>query len=510
MIFLKDQPASGARPATVPPPVGGFTTAAPLMAMKPSNAVLLENFYPFPEKLQMRSGYVEHTSGFSSPALRLIPYAPGSASEKLFAATAAGVYDITTAGALGSAAVALTNGEISSALISTGANYYLILVNGTDTLKRYDGTSWTSVALFGALDTSTLSCVEVYRQRLYFAQTGSLIIHYLPVNSISGTPVEYDLGAIFRQGGYIVSMATWTIDGGVGPEDQLVIVTSKGEIAVFAGNDPSNIAAWGLRGVYYIGKPLGTQPLFKYGGDLLFLSENGLYPLSTALQSTAIERVRAVSENIRQYLNDAAQNFRSSEGWQVMALPEVPLLLVNIPASPRRKQVVMHAQTGAWSTLVGWDAYSFARLRTEIYFSTAASVMRLTGTSDAGSNITATMIQGYSTLGSALAKQVTAVRPVFVTGGNFQYSLGVINDFGTLNTSSLQTVSDQTPGALWGTGLWGSAIWGGTSSVLQRWATIPNTFSVYKALYLQIVSNETSVEYLGSQVQYLQGAYLFD
>lgn len=484
------------------PPVKGFTTGAPFMGMKPTSAVTMENFYPFPDRLQMRPGYNEHSTGFAAVPYRLWVYASGSGAEKLFATTDSGLYDITSGGSVPSASIALTNGKTIAVNMTTGANHYFFAVNGTDSMIRYDGTTWSSVATLGVA-TNTFSYIEVYRQRLFFALENSLTIYFLPINSISGTAVSYDLGAIFRRGGYIVGLGTWTLDGGYGPEDQFAVVTSKGEVAVFVGNDPSNSASWSLRGVYFIGRPLGARPLYKYGGDLLYLSENGLYPLSSAVQSASIDRVQAVTEDIRQYFNDSARNFGPNEGWQILSIPDTPLLLVNIPASPVRKQVIMHAQTGAWSSISGWDAYAFERMGTSVYFSTSTGVMKVTGVSDNGANIVATLLQAYSDFGYPGAKQVVGIRPSFISGGNFQYSIGWSKDFSDATVFNNINLSGLSGASLWGSGLWGSAIWGGTTAPIETWQTVFDGYSRYKALYLQISSRLSSIQYLGARVQYL-------
>lgn len=487
------------------PAVGGLNAAASLMAMPKKDAVILENFFPFPDRLQQREGYTSHVTGLASPAYRMHVYSGSTGTEKLYATTDSGVYDVSTAGAVGAAAIALTNGKTSGAMLSTGAAHYLMLVNGTDSLVQYNGTAWSSVATLGVVNTNTLSAVEVYRQRLYFAKKNSLTFYFLPANSVSGTMTSYELGAIFRQGGYIVAMGTWTLDSGSGPDDQLAIVSSKGEIAVFSGSDPSSSSTWAFRGVYYIGKPLGSNPLYKYGGDLLFLGENGLYPLSQTVQSAAIERTRSVTDKIRQLFNDAAVEFSANEGWQIIAQPNIPMLLVNVPASPQRKQFVMHAQTGAWATYVGWDAYAFARMGSDIYFSTATTIMKVGGVADDGANITSTAVQAYSNFNTPKTKQITALKTYFTTGGNFTYNLGLISDFGTLTEASSISRNLFSTAALWGSAIWGAAVWGGSDSELQEWQTVPDIHSVHKALYLQIVSNVGSVSYYGCDGLFIPG-----
>lgn len=494
------------RPANIPAPVGGLNAYTSLMSMPTTDAVLLDNWIPYPDRLEMRPGYAQHVTGFANTPYRLCVYSSGSGAETLFATTDAGIYDVTAGGAAGAPVQPLTNGKTSSTVIATGANTYLFIANGVDQLSRYDGSTWTTVSSFTGLpNTTILKGCETYRQRIFFYQRQSLILWFLASNAVTGTATFYDLGALFRQGGYIVSIGTWTIDGGAGPEDQLAVCTSKGEVAIFSGSDPSNVATWALRGVYYIGRPLGENCLFKYGGDLLFLSENGLYPLSQAMLSASIERTRSVTEKIRALFNQAARDFRANEGWQVIAQPDIPLLIVNVPSNPIRQQFVMHAQTGAWATFSGWSAYAFARMGSTLYYSTTNGINRVTGVNDNGGYINATMMQAYSKLGYPRNKQIVRVKPYFRTSGNFTYNLGVSNDFSS--TVDKSTIIKNGIGTLplWGTAIWGQAVWGGSASNIQEWQGVSDLFSMHKGLYMACSSLASSVEYIGSDTLYLPG-----
>jgi hypothetical protein len=489
------------RPFNLVAPVKGLNTKTALMSMPPTGAVALENFIPFPDRLESRKGNINHLTGLALPGRRLHVYNGLTGTSTLWVTTDGGVYDATAGGAVGAAAIALTNGETIATSIATGAGSYLMLVNGTDTLKQYNGTAWSSVATFGATSTATYSYIETYRQRLFMIKRDSLEIEYLPVNSISGTPTNYPLGAIFRRGGRLVAMATWTIDSGVGPDDHIVIVTSEGEVGVFAGSDP---ATWAFRGVFYLGHPLGKRPLLKYGGDLLFLCELGLYPLSSALQSTAVDRIQPITENIRTLFNEAATNFFSADGWQIISQADIPLLIVNIPSTPMRKQFVMHPQTGAWTIFTGWEAISFAEMGSNLYFSTSTGVQLVSGTADVTSDIVCTMLQAYGKMGSLGIKQVALVRPYLETGERVSVTLGISDDFADAQDVNEIQYSGETL-SLWGTGLWGEAIWSGAERFLQDWQTVANGQTLWKALYLQTESQVATVKYYGSDFLILDG-----
>lgn len=496
----------------LPPPLKGFKTSQPVTAMDSVAAVVADNFLCRPDGLLIRNGYVDHITAIPLQVDRLFVYAALNGGEKLFGSTSAGIYDFSTAGVAGAIQIALTNGEIVTTMISTGANAYMFAVNGVDTLKQYDGAAWSAIAAFAGTATPTqqYSYTETYRQRIYFIKRNSLEIEYLPPNAVAAASVatNYPLGALFRLGGYIVAMSVWTIDGGIGPEDNLAVFTNKGEVAVFAGNDP---ATWSLRGVYYAGRPVGKTPMFKYGGDVLLLTETGIVPLSSLIQTASIDRTQTVSSDIRQYLVDSAQQFPSGQGWQIISDPLQPFLLVNIPATPQRKQAIMHSESGAWSTYTGWNALHFARRTAELYFSDSTGsagawkVCRVTGWSDAGSNITATLLQAYSRMDYGGNKKIEEIRPYIESAGSFTYNMGVSNNFQdakditTINPSAGSTI------AIWGTSIWGAALWSGTSQIAQDWQTPADEYSMWKSLYLQIVSRLGPVTYLGSDLLYKRG-----
>lgn len=495
-------------PRNLVAPLAGLNALSPLMALRENEAIVLENFFPAADGLAMRPGYVEHATGAPESVDRLCVYSQPTGGEELFAVTSSGIYDVSSAGAFGSAVSALTNGEVITSAISTGAGSYLYFVNGVDDARHYDGATWTVVATFGSVNTDTLSYVETYRQRLYFVKKNSLELEYLPPNSITGTSVNYPLGAIFRRGGYIVAIGTWTVDGGTGPEDNLVVMTSEGEVAVFAGSDAGSASTWAERGVYFIAKPLGKQPLLKWGGDLLILTENGIYPLSSAIQSASIDRVSALSEKIKPLFNTAAGLYRAENGWQLIVDPLAPYLLANIPSTPVRKQFVMNTQTKAWTTFSGWNATCFARKSSEMYFGTSTGVMRVFGENDAGANITATLLQAPTRLGLSQTKKVELVKAYVSQNNGYSYTMAFAPNLGDPKEYTTLTGAGYTTAAIWGTSRFGEAYWTGQTGIAQDWQTVPDDYSTWKSFYLSITTRLSDIRYFGTDLLMIPGGNL--
>jgi hypothetical protein len=504
-MFKQKQRNKANRPYNLPAPIKGLDAISPLMSMDAKSAIVLDNFFPMPDGVELRDGNEEHATGFTDPVERLHVYAATNGGESLWATTVDGVYDVTSAGAIGAAAIALTEGKTNVTTIATGAGNYLMLANGVDTIKQYDGTTWTSIATFGATATSTYSHLTTYRQRLFLVKKNSLEIEYLAVNSISGAASNYPLGAILKGGGYIIAIGTWTIDGGSGPEDNLVAITNKGEIAVFTGSDPSSATTWSLKGVYQVGVPLGANCLFKYGGDLLIMTEDGIYPMSSAVQSAAIDRISSVSEAVRPLFNAAAKLYSANDGWQIIADPIKPCLLVNVPATPVKKQFVMHSQTQAWCTYSGWEANCWARMNKELYFGDGDSVCRVTGFADQGTYIRGTMLQSYQRLGAQQTKKIDLTKAYVQANGGFTYTLGYACDFtDPRETSTFSPYGNITP-YLWGTGIFGEAVWTGITGISQDWQTVPDDYTLWKGAYLYVQSNNARIRYYGQDVLYNLG-----
>jgi hypothetical protein len=250
--------------------------------------------------------------------------------------------------------------------------------------------------------------------------------------------------------------------------------------------------------------------MFKYGGDVLIITETGLLPLSGVIQSASIDRTQKVSDRIRQFIVSAGNNAAASQGWQVIANPKSPMLLLNMPTTVRQ-QGVMHAGTAVWSTFSGWNAIYFAYKGGELYFSSSDGaantwkIRRVTGYSDNGTNITATMLQAYSQMGYGGEKKVEEIRPYFEASGQFMYNMGVATNFNAAREYTQLNVTAGLTADLWGTGLWGTAHWGGSESSISDWQGIPDEYSLWKALYLQTVSRVGSLTYFGSDVLFNRG-----
>ena len=316
---------------------------------------------------------------------------------------------------------------------------------------------------------------------------------HLAVDSIAGAMTEFPVGSLFRKGGKLVATGSWTFDGGQGSDDYFVIVTSNGEIAVYQGIDPTSAASWALVGVYDVGSPVGKKPLVDFGGDLLYLSKNGLFPLSKLLQSTVIDRSNAFSFKIDGAFLDAAATYGNNSGWEMATFRAGNFLIVNIPIS-LSYQYVMNTITGAWCRFTGWNSFCWAVMNDSLYFGGVSKVYQAwTGTDDDGTPITATWAQAYNGLGMNGQKQISMIRPNFSLAGNATLIMAFDADFKTFGGRTKITYTDGMDDSLWDTAIWDTSLWPtGLTTLEPKWTTVPGELGYLHSFRGQLTTSTAS------------------
>jgi hypothetical protein len=501
---------------SAPPPVGGWNARDPLAVMKETDAVALENWYPMASDVELRKGVANWVTGLPTPPLSLLSW-NGSASNKMFAATASAIYDVTVTGAVGASVASCTNGRFSHTNFSTVGGHYLIAVNGVDKLKLYDGTTWlaidgTSTPAITGLATTTLNYVAVIKRRLWFIPNGSTSAWYLPTAAVGGALTEFPLGQIFDLGGRLVAIGAWTIDGGNGSDDYTVFVSSEGQVAVYKGSDPSDATTFTKVGCYYVGEPIGSNCLAQYGGDLLLLCQNGLYPLSKALQSATIDRAQSLTAKIDTAFTEAASSYGANAGWSVAVFPRGSFVLVNVPiAAGYSEQYVMNSITGAWCKFKNIFANDWIVSGQQLYVASDTKIgLAWTGTSDFGAPIYGMARQAYTYLNRRGAqKHLKLCRPILATNGALSVSLSLSTDFSEKVANSAPAVSASTT-SLWDddTSLWDDVDWAEDFEMNSSWGSI-EAFPFYAAaLSLQVAASDATIKWSATDYVYELGGPL--
>lgn len=459
---------------TIPPPVGGWDTRNALSDMPAENAVILDNWFPETEKVILRPDHTSHATGMSGAVETIIEYTPLSGTGEVFAANNGAIYDVTSAGAVGAAVVSsLTNNRWQQVQIGTAGGQFLLIVNGDDTPRTYNGSTWANATFTGPTIASLIWC-NLHQRRLWFGEKDSLSGWYLAVNAITGAATEFSLAGVARAGGYIMAMGTWTRDGGDGPDDVAVFLTSEGEAILYSGIDPSDSANWSLIGVFRVGRPIGRRCMIKSGADLIMITEDGFVAASSVLSMDRAQTERvAISRQINDAVNDAVRDYGTLFGWQPLVYSKGQMLIFNVPtSSTTAHQYVFNSLTGAPCRFKDIDAASWGLVEDTAYIGDFSGVVHKFDTgarSDNGTPIAADGLPAFHHFGSpGEDKRFTLVEPIFQSDGDPTPALDLMTDYQVVAPVSIASPAVEDPGA-WGVGKWGVAKWGTGSKIFRGW-----------------------------------------
>jgi len=500
---------ANAKSTSVPAPVGGWNARDSIADMSAIDAAALTNWFPGTTDVMVRKGYSQHSTGMNSQVETLLAYA-GGATDKLFSFTADGkIYDVTSGGAVGAASVSgLSNGRWETQNISTSGGNFALCVNGTDKLRGYSGTAWWTdgdgTHDITGFDTATASNITLFKNRIWFIQKNTLTAWYLPTSSIAGAAAQFPLQSIARLGGYLIDFATWTIDAGYGVDDFFAFVTSKGEVIVYKGTDPASVNTWGLVGVWILGAPVGKRCLMKYEGDLLLIGQDGLSPMSGALQSSRVNPRVQLTDKIQKAVSDAVTNYGSTFGWETLYFPKQNMLILNVPVSiGAQEQYVMNTITKNWCRFTGWNANTWCLFQDIPYFGGNGFVGKAWNTfGDNGSNISATASQAFSYFKSpGIIKRFTLIRPILNTDGSPGISANLNIDF-QINTNSSPISTTPVTSATWDTSVWDTGVFSSGLQITKYWqgasgvgySAAPQVVTVTNGIELHWVSTDIVFE----------------
>lgn len=484
--------------------------------MKPTDAVALDNWFPRTTDCVSRGGNTEHAAGLTNNGKTLAVYNAASGSNKLFAATASGIYDVSTAGAVGAAAVSRTSGKHQWLNFGDGTNFYLMMFNGVDAPAFYDGSSWIEVttisspALTGITPADVISAFD-FKGRLMLILKSYLGFGYLTAGAAGGAVSLFPLDGDASEGGYVMAGMAWSRDAGDGPDDFAAFVTSEGQVLVFQGTNPASANTWAKVGTYKIGKPLGRRCLVKYGGDIVVLTQNGAFPLSAALQTDEAERSKlALSFKVENAFNEAAAIYGSNFGWCATLFPGKSAMLVNVPVAEdgTHYQYVMNTITKAWCRFLGWNAEDFAIFNGELYFTSGTAVYKAwNGTADNDEVITLYGKTAFQYFGDFNVKQFLMFRPVLRVNGTLQFLTDIDVDFrdNEITGTAEYTV---TAGALWDVALWDEAYWAAGMDIVKEWTSPDEWDGRCASAKLKIVTDSITIEWAACDILYQRGAGL--
>ena len=404
--------------------------------------------------------------------------------------TAAAITSITRSGTLATMTTSTPHGLATGNQITITGNLpaafngtYIVTVTGASTLTYVMATTpasdattiGTYLVTFGVtgVNSNTFISVNLFKNRLYFTEKNTLKVWFLPVNALGGAASPLDFGGIARNGGFLQAMATWTIDAGEGVDDYAVFVTNMGEAIVYNGTDPANADTWALKGVWQLGYIYSRRCFYKWGGDVLLLTQDGLVPLASALQSSRLDPRINLTDKIFFAISQAADAYSNEFGWQVIYYAKPNMLIINVPDTSGSQQYVMHTISKAWCNFTGINTTCFELHNDDIYFGGTGFVGKFFDTfADDGAQISATCQQAYSYFENpGQQKRFTMVRPTFLVDvGSPGIYAGINTDFQTQNNLGKVTfVQTPTTTAVWDAATWDNDVFAGNLVISRQW-----------------------------------------
>lgn len=424
---------------------GGLNLRDSLDSMPERDCLQMDNLIPDVGTDKVRKGWEEVSTQMGED---LYSYNVVS-NQKLLVLDRGSIYDLNVlTGVRTVLKSGLAKRVTQSALFTDAAGLvHMFIANGSNPVQDYNGTVIADAGYTGA---SNLRSPLSFKNRMYFVEDNKFSIWYSEPKAIAGALTEFPVDNFFTRGGEISSINQWTQDGGEGMDDQFVIVSTEGEVLVYSGLSPAD-SSWSLKGRYNISKPLGLKSTLEQGGDVIVLTQQGVFPLSQVLSQDRANTV-PVSDKINEALKDANVgdnwniHFYSKEGWYI----------VNKPSGTQYKneQLILNFKTLAWCRFLGYDALNWAILGDNLYFCNSRGVGKAnTGFTDNGTDITYYKQQAYSQLGQVGIKQIQQVKPRFGTVGSLEINrrIGVDFKIGDAGTTKSTPTGVQT--------LWDEAIW---------------------------------------------------
>lgn len=494
-------------------PTDGWDAISPLAVMDPKRAVILDNIIPRPGWVELRGGSQTWISTFSGVPVETLMTYKSASMQRLFAISGGAIYGIHGNTSITTDVSGLTNDRWNyinfTPLLGTTV---LQCANGFDTLRQFDGTTWTAPAITGlpfagGANTRIIRSIWATKRRIWYvlnqdtAGTPSTVAAFMPTDAIAGAiDGTQDLGGLWTKGGYLVAVTDLTLDGGNGPNDYTAFISSQGQVALFSGDDPAVAGNWALAGgIFNLAPPIGDRCCTILGADVALITKSGLIPMAQALPfDPSADRSVAITSRIQNAMTNSALLYGENFGWQCITYPNQDLLILNVPVieGEEQEQYVMNTLTGAWCRFTGWDANCFALYQNYLFWGDNIGGIHIAflGEADDGVPIEGKLLTAFNYFDDpGRLKRMTMIAPILDTQETAEITLSIHPDFKVSDSDAeahaTLTLSDP---AEWDVDLWDQGYWAGTVNFAQWLSTAVLGHSL--AVHMEITSPATTVD----------------
>ena len=345
---------------------------------------------------------------------------------------------------------------------------------------------------------------------MWMIQKDSLTAWYLPVDAVGGEAKALNMAGLFQKGGHLIAGGTYTMDAGLGPDDYWYAITSEGEIISFSGTDVTSLATWRLVGVWNVGQPIGDKCLLKFRGDALIVLREGVFSLSAALISATTDKSKAITNNIKDAINNVANLYSGNFGWELVFYSDANMLILNVPIDEGKNQIqyAMNIITGSWTLFEGVEANAWVIFNGEPYFGGDKFVNKFWDTfADKDTDIDTDLEQAFSYFGNrGTLKSFKMIKPYLFTNGKPSILADIALDFrDEAPTSSL--TSPPSIYGIWDTSKWDNSLYGGQLNIMDEWQHCSG-IGTSAALRMQTSSNKEELRLKATDYLYERGGII--
>jgi len=506
---LKSASQYKVKSASIPAPFGGLNSRDSVDFMKPTDAIVMSNFFPTVEKVTLREGYTSFCTGIGSGDVETVVEHNAGSNRQLLAIGSNGtLYQINTGSAV-SRKTGLSNGRSQTAAF----NGRTLFANGAEQFS-WDGSSAAdiSLTLSDSSAQGTLKGVHAHKNRVYWWRGTDQSFYYsASVDTFSGNVTLFNLGVVADKGGNIVSMATITIDGGEGLDDLLAIILSSGQVLVYSGSNPGS--GFSLIGTFRIAEPVNeARCVAKFGGDVAVSTKEGYIALSQVMKNDVIgTRAAALSEKIRGTVIAQVASTGSTTGWQTFVSPDGTKIYFNYPTGDGTdpyNQHVFNPIINAWCVFEAIPARVWGSYNGDTYFGGASGVVyKMGGTADVDAAITGDVATAYNYFGDrASLKRFSSVAPMLEASTTVSFDFGIAVDQEPVSALNLSTTSFASELATWDTATWDEFHWSdqaGAGITQRRKST--SRLGRSAAVRIKVATSTQSVSFISANFTYLPG-----
>lgn len=496
-------------------PLKGLSLSSKLSSGDPLKATILDNWIIDEDKIRCRFGQKKI---FSHPDARpvdsLVPFY-GAPTPNLALGTNG---KLTSYSGVDLHVGFLADEWSWTSFANLGEQTYTILVNGKDGVWSWNGTNTTGGMVKEAvtapasetwINPDTFHIVINHQNHLWFADQENLAIYYLPLQSKSGEVAYLPLNALFKRGGTVRALATWSVDGGDGMNDKLVIFSSNGECAIYSGTDPDS--DYSLNGVYRFDSPMSKDCVTQYGGELYVLISTGLVPMSTMMRAE-VEQLGQTERDVYSAFMDASRRFRNQPGWQLYLDPPTSRMVCNMPqgGANHYKQMVRFMPTTYWTSWSAIPARCFCYVNNTRYHADDYGNLYSMDRSyldDVGKPILVDVQFAWSNYKTPGVKHFKMLKPYIITDGAPKPAIDMAVDFQDVPPQNQPEITFSNAGANWDDSPWDDSDWAPPSSMVSKWSGVGRLGTVAAPrLQAQIIGCEFALS--GIDVLYEQGSVL--